>query len=478
VTSLRRMLLSYILGGLAVVLVISGSTVFFVARGNLRTQFDRSLLNRATTFAGLVVEEGAPGESTFELEYDRSLDEADIGVLVRISGEEEGAFAESPGWPKFLHLTPEVATLDGEPVFRDVVLEDGAARFVAIAVRAAWDPGDVPEGSAVGRVITVEVIERTGALHRAQMGVLGAVTVGSLLAVLGATATVWIGVRRGLRPVRELGDAVDRIDTRELRLPERAGTDPAELQPIADAVESLLGRMRDAMERERRFTDAAAHELRTPIAEMKTITDVADRWPEPERVLRALEDARAVVGRMEGLLESLLAISRGATLEDQAREEVRLLPLARRLAHVTSVELERLDLAWSFEGDESAAWFAPRDALESILRNLIENAAEYTDKGGRVRVAAGLSTGSDQGAAVELDIENTPTSLTESDVERFFEPFWRADLSRTDGEHRGLGLAIVDALTRAIGLERSASIGEGGEFRVRLRECPQAERRG
>jgi two-component system sensor histidine kinase QseC len=301
-------------------------------------------------------------------------------------------------------------------------------------------------------------------VRRAETAVLIALAVGGLLAIIGSAVAVWLGIRRGLIPVRRLGRAVEEIDTRELALDDGRGPYPQELRPIVSALEGLLARLRGAMERERRFTDAAAHELRTPIAELKTITDVADRWPEPERLHRSVKDAQIVVRQMEDLLESLLAAARGATADGhQAVEAVNLIPLARAVSAEAAERLHRSDVSWSFEGEDDASWDGPRGVIVALVRNLIDNAAEYTPAGGAVRVRALMN-----GRATAFEVENGPVALEDSEIDRIFEPFWRADASRTDRAHRGLGLSIVESLAAALGLRPTATITPERHLRVRL----------
>lgn len=218
------------------------------------------------------------------------------------------------------------------------------------------------------------------------------------------------------------------------------------------------------MERERRFTDAAAHELRTPIAELRTISDVADRWPEPERLRRSVTEARAIADEMEALLESLLAVARGGkAYESQPAESVMVLPLARSIAESKLEQFRRRGVSCALDGEDDAHWHGPRGAILAILRNLIENAAEYTPDGGSVRISATTNDGS-----TSFAIENGPMSLQPDQAVHIFEPFWRADTARSDREHRGLGLSIVATLADALQLRRDVAVTPERRLRISL----------
>ncbi len=458
--SLRRALFAYILGGLLLVLLLTGVAVYVVARSNLRAQLDEALVARARTFAALVVEE----DGGLEFDYDGSIREEDAGVLVRVTTADGNPVAQSPGWPAELQRPDPMGP--AAPTLRSLRLRTGeAARAVAIAVGAMLDPDDPrAPGERSGQTIVVEVIGRTGSVRAAESAVLGALVAGSLLAAAGTAAAVWIGIRRGLGPVRRLGSELDRIDARDPALPATADTYPEELQPIIAALDELLDRLRAAMQRERRFTDAAAHELRTPIAELRTIADVAARWPDGERLRHCVIETGSIAEEMEALLETLLAAARGGTAyAAHPAESVALLPLARAVAARELDGLHRRSVSCGFQGDENASWIGPRGAILAIVRNVVQNAAEYTADGGAVRISAMTS-----GTSTVFEAENGPVSLRPADVDRMFEPFWRAEESRSDRTHRGLGLSIVASLCDSLNLRRQVALTPDRALRVRL----------
>ncbi len=472
-TSIRRALLVSIVGGLLVVLLACGLVVFLVAGSSLRRQHDEALAARARTFAALVMEEypegsGPASEGPLVFEYTGSLDESELGIMVRVTADDGTVIAESPGWPRDAGPGPS----GQQP--RTVELVPGSpARQVGVSAPASRDPEEIgPDWPAASpRRVTVEVLGRTAPVERAEAALLGALGLGGLLAAVGAGAAVWVGAGRGLAPVRRLSAALDRLGPTQLTMPLRADPTPDELRPIAEAIARLLERLRAAIERERRFTDAAAHELRTPIAELRTIGDVAERWPEPERLRRAVAEARSIAAEMEALLESLLTVARGGGEARAAGtpEPVALLPLARSVADSRLEQAAARGVSWQFEGDEAARWTAPRAAVLAIVRNLIDNAAEYTPDGGSVRVSArAKGNGTSNGAGAVFEVESGPVTLAPSDTERIFEPFWRAEQSRSDRSHRGLGLSIVAALGDALRLERRVAITPGRALRITL----------
>jgi signal transduction histidine kinase len=458
VRSLRRTLVVSILGGVGVVLGVAGAAVYAIARGGLRERFDEALVARARTIAAMVVEEprngGEAGGLVFE--YYGSLRLEDLGVLVRASTGDGKVLAESPGWQEGWSLSPQ---LGSEPVLKGLNLERAAARGAAVAAVATRDPEDVHAGAAEPvpeRTAIVQVVGMLDEVEDTESALAWALVIGGLAGLAGAAVAVCVGVRRGLAPLARLREELAEVDAREPRAVSNAGAYPEELRPVVSTLGELLQRLRAVVERERRFTDAAAHELRTPIAELRTIVDVARKWPDEERMRRGLAEAGAVAEEMGALLEVLLAAARGgAAYAGQEAETVALLPVAREMAGRAVPSGGSRGVSWMFEGDETASWQGPRAAIAAIVRNLVQNAGEYTPAGGSVRVTVGREDG------VVLRIENGPVTLSAADVERMFEPFWRGDASRTDRGHRGLGLAIVTGLCESLGMQAAARLRDG-----------------
>ena len=466
-TTIRGRMLVSLLAGVALVLVASGGTVYFVARITLRSQLRRNVVDRARTFAALVGED----EEGLALDYEGSLAPESLGVWLRVTDDAGEIVAASPAWP--LTQAPRDAPED-EPASTSVRLSTGApAIWAGVRTTARRDDPDeepdTPPLTGPEREVLVEVLASTSSAARAEGAVLLALASGALLACLGVSISVRRIVRQGLLPVSDLAHDVDALDASrpDESLPPRER--PEELAPIAGAIESLLERLHAAMERERRFTDAAAHELRTPIAELALLADVADRYPDTDRVRACVRDARAIARELETLLDALLAAARGVdALDSGPSERVPVLAEARAVLDSLAQRCAERSLRARLEGDESASWTGPRGAVRAIVRNLIDNAVEHSAPGGDVIVRV-----SDTNAGANLTVENPPAALAPEDVPRIFEPFWRSERSRSDRRHRGLGLAVVASLAKGLGLTHSASLLNDGHLRVTI--APRAE---
>ncbi len=301
-------------------------------------------------------------------------------------------------------------------------------------------------------------------------------TLHRLLLRLAATAlVVWLlcglfGKRWALwamSPVREIASAAKNLSPgdRGWRVPKPGTSD--ELDDMADAFNHLLGRLHDAYDRQRRFTGDASHQLRTPLAGILGQLDVAllrERSAEDYR--RALTATRDETRRMRRIVDALLLLARTepGRLIDQSCLELRSwLPgcLSR-----WSGDPRHADLHYDALGCESAWVCADPELLAEALQNLVDNALKYSQRGTPVRVELSCSDGTAQ-----VTVEDRGPGIAAADVERLFEPFFRADAARLAGlPGCGLGLAvashIVEVFAGSITVE--SEVGEGSRFTVRL----------
>ena len=282
------------------------------------------------------------------------------------------------------------------------------------------------------------------------------------IVALTVVGTVAAGVRWGLRPLDELSRRLGGVDGATISTRFEDGGVPTELRPIYLELNRMLERVERMIERERCFADAAAHELRTPLAELRSTAEVAVRWPDAERSLAAPCEALAIGGEMERLVASLLLISRGAAGAVAARVvDTPLAPIVERCLRRTAdpIDAKRLQLSVAVDGRTLAA---SEDAAEIIIRNLIDNAVQYTPAGGGIAI-----TGAGLDGATSLVVENDTEGLTAEDVPRLFEPFCGTEQSHSDREHAGLGLAVVQQMARAAGLTVEAEL-RGRRLRMKV----------
>jgi two-component system sensor histidine kinase QseC len=266
---------------------------------------------------------------------------------------------------------------------------------------------------------------------------LGEALVWPLAAALPALAlAVWLGVGAGLRPLRDLRRDLERRGPGDLA-PLEPSRAPAEIEPLVSELNRLFGRIGAALERERRLTADAAHELRTPLAVLSTHAQIARRASSDAQRNEALDALVAGAERAARLIEQMLTLARLESGQGEgAAQSVALRALARAVladaapfAHGKNIDLE---LA---QGAEVAA---PGHAglLGILLRNLVDNAVRYTPSGGNVRVAVG-----GEGSIARLEVTDDGPGVPPQELGRLGERFHRLAAASETGS--GLGLSIV-----------------------------------
>ena len=268
---------------------------------------------------------------------------------------------------------------------------------------------------------------------------------------LSALATALLGAwaaRSGLRPLRRISAVASGVSAQSLnsRLPEE--NMPPELAEMAHNFNAMLGRLDDSFQRLSAFSADIAHELRTPLSNLLTHTQVTLTRPRPiEDYREALHSNLEELQWMAQLVNDMLYLAKadhGLLIPKReplelGQETDLLLEFFAPLAEDAQVKLSR-DGNARLEGD--------RSMLRRALSNLLDNALRFTPVDGEVRVRI-----VDQPKELRLTVENTGQQISKDLLPRLFDRFYRADPARREGssEHAGLGLAITQSIIRAHG---------------------------
>lgn len=247
---------------------------------------------------------------------------------------------------------------------------------------------------------------------------------------------IWIGIGRGLAPLKKVATEVSRREPAYLE-PIDIGPVPREIRPLASALNDLLQRLARALEMERRFTDDAAHELRTPLAALKTQAQVALRATDQQERTNALSQIIKGVDRASHLLQQMLTLGRLHSAEEQlATDNVNLYQVATGIvADLAPLALAK-QINLTLEGDESARLEVNTVSLELLLRNLIGNAINYTPEQGSVQVQIKASD-----TETEMSVSDSGPGIDPELLKRVFDRFFRIPGQEASG--CGLGLTIA-----------------------------------
>lgn len=252
---------------------------------------------------------------------------------------------------------------------------------------------------------------------------------------------IWVIIGHGLSAIKRVADEVSDREESHLE-PVDLESVPLEVKPLVDELNRLFLRLQQAFEREKRFAADAAHELRTPLAALKTQAQLALKATEPEVLKESLKDLIKGVNRSTRVVEQLLTLSR-IMPETNRLEDIKILDLNRLVAEELAalaplafnkqidIELVEPDVPMKIKGNALV--------LSILIKNLVDNAIRYTPQGGDIRVAIRSI-----GRQIILSVIDSGPGIPLEYRTRVFERFFRVLGTKTTGT--GLGLAIVQKI--------------------------------
>ncbi|MBU0799686.1 MAG: two-component sensor histidine kinase, partial [Alphaproteobacteria bacterium] len=253
----------------------------------------------------------------------------------------------------------------------------------------------------------------------------------ALLFIPAIILAVWLGVSRSLRPVLALSRSVDARHSADLTPVDSHGT-PAEVVPLVQALNRLFSRLSDSFKREREFTDHAAHELRTPLAAMKTQTQVLMKKVGAQPEWRdGLDNLHASIMRATHLIEQLLSMARLQN-ESLALTKADMATCVQEALETVSMTAQDKGMVLSLSVVDHAPIHGHAGSLVMMVRNLLDNAIKYAPPASIIAVTL---------TPHNLTISDNGPGLNDIDKARVFERFVRVDRSGQTGS--GLGLSIA-----------------------------------
>jgi two-component system sensor histidine kinase QseC len=462
--SLRGRLTFWLLAGTGLLLVIGGLILDGVIGSRLRREADISLIEEAKALQTATVQQDGrvwlelvPGADP-EFEPGKKPDyfeiwRADGSVLARsrsLIGRDLPRWGSGTGRPRLFDFTLP----DGRPGRRVEI------RFLPQIEEEAGDAADAGETIRPALpgtpTVTLAVAQGREDLDAFLASLHLTLTLFVLALLAGMAILVKLAVGRGLAPLDGLARRLETLDAGSLGEPLVIADAPAELASTIERLNALLARLRESFERERTFSANLAHELRTPLAELRAVTDVALKWPE-ELAADTLEEIHGIGLQMERVVVNLLALARCDGRQDAVElSEVPLRELAVGCWNAVAAEAAAEEMRLALEIPGGLTLVTDREKLGLILANLFANAVAHGAPGSTVTCGAAVA-----GDEIAIEVSNPAPELAAADLPRLFDRFWRRDAARSGGRHAGLGLSLVAALCEALGLRREARLHEG-----------------
>ncbi len=475
--SLRWKLIVGILTGITLLLAVGGAVAYLNTKERLRTEFDRSLVQRAVSLAAMIEEEAGrlqigwleiqnnPPGHLAGIDY-YSVWKKENGEVVTASLDMNGEGLPRFGGPL---AKPELRDiiLPGNRSGRCVGIEFEAHRGLPGVIDDDDEPGIAragdeakPQGPLVVQLVIAKadtVAPTLAAIQRSLIGLWAGCT------ALGGLIIWWI-VRRGLRPLEQLKAQIGGLEEGVAGQRIVLARQPAELEPVTRELNCLLERIEKTLVRERTLTSNVAHELRTPIAGLLSTLEVTlSRLRSPEQYRESTQECFDIAKRMHWLVNNLLSITRieagNVQLHNQLVTIENTLPEWWR-PFAPRAEDRGLRVAWELE--PGAQLETDPEFLRVVVTNLFDNAVSYTPEGGTICIGA-RSDGT-------ISVANQAVDLNAEVIEHVFDPFWRNSGARDgDGAHAGLGLSLCKKIIELLGGRISAWIKEPERvFVVRL----------
>ncbi len=359
---------------------------------------------------------------------------------------------------------PVGSFLTGYPDLALVVAPPGGVAFAdglydGVSIRSATLMREVSTG-ATSIPFAVTVAESTRARAALARAILLRSALRLAVLMLGVATIVWVAVTVALRPLERLGEAITERSPDDLR-PVTADT-PEEVQPLVVAINLFMDRLQTALGALRNFTGNASHQLRTPLAVVRTQLALIDRSARPDDAAAASDKAKSALERAERVLAHLLVLARvDASAGSAILTAVDLVAVTKEIISemVPAALLQEIDLG--YEGPGTAEVAADPILLSELLRNLVTNAINYSGRRAFVTVRVKM-----QNDLVELDVEDNGPGLSEKQLATALQsgrdssrPMPHLVKDTTNG--MGLGLVVAAEISNLFGsrlrLDRSPS---------------------
>lgn len=290
----------------------------------------------------------------------------------------------------------------------------------------ALQSGDVWIFAAEKDEVRQEMVSELGT------SILAPLLIGGLLMLIAVNFVLTMN----MTALRELADRISKREPESLAQIELAQT-PVELAPIVRELNELLDRVQAAFEREKRFIDAAAHEIRTPIAALQIHVQNALRAENLQERENSLAEALVGLQRTTKVAEQLLSFSRiTARVDSEKFQVIALDRICRDVIADQEPLLAQRGQTIGFDGQPDCMVSCDQYKIQRLLQNLIDNASQYGRPDGDIQVELDKQDG-----RVELRVANDGEPVPEDEVEKIFAPYYRVPGNTAPGS--GLGLAIV-----------------------------------
>jgi two-component system heavy metal sensor histidine kinase CusS len=441
--SLATRLTLWYAGTAFVIAFLAIGALYIVLERSLERETDVSLMDRLQDFK--LVLRNATDMSSQDLQ-DELTEEASIRrvtpIYYRVIDDDGSLQGESAGFQDVVdsHLFPKPVISDNPPIIAVTSRSGVPLRITSLYV---VEPGEGGKRHVVQAAMNVSWNEKLLVTYRQRLWM-------ALACVLVASVAGGYQIaRRGMRPIREITLTARSVGSAEMGARIDASQMPAEVASVAVEFNAMLDRLKTFFERLERFSADIAHELRTPVNNIRSATQIALSRPRSQAEYRdIIENISEELDRLIRIIESLLFLARA----EDPRHQIRPEPL--NLTHELEIVRDFYEIAASEAGVmlavESPAIVegkVDRTLFQRAVGNLIQNAIVHTPRGGHITLRALRENGQ-----VIVDVTDTGCGVDARHLPHLFDRLYRVDADRSSRlGGAGLGLAIVKSIAQSHG---------------------------
>ncbi len=420
-------------------------------------EFDKSMVNKSHFLISLVDEDIEAVDFDFADEFMPEFSGKNDPEYFQLWHENK-VFERSKTLDLFeVNTLPEVAVSLNESKINNIILPDGrSGRMITIKFMPQVD-SDIREEFGISvaefekrqQPMTLAYALSNEDLEQTLWFVDIIFVLSSLIAVFAVRFIVYKVVESGLKPLEKLNSEIKTINlTSETGTISTEGL-PEELLPIASSINHFLNENKILYAREKRVTSDIAHELKTPIAELISLSEIALKFPQDKQISETFtEDVLSISERLKRIVNSILLLQKSTKTGELKVNSMNI----EELVHLILLRENKMNRDVEVVTSPDVSDIVTNEfAVDTILTNLISNALHYSPSNSKVSI---LICKSNDLTQTIVTITNTSVyQYSEHELSQFFEPLWQKDQSRTSSQRFGLGLAIVKSYCDSINVD-------------------------
>ena len=453
--SIKRKLVNNISAVISVILFTIFLTVDLSVDTWVEDQFNQSLTNKANYLKTLVEDDNNVVEFDFAGEFMSEYEAADATEFYQLWHGRD-VFERSDSLELYENANlPFLEMPINESKIIDYELPNGRDGRALISHFVAQKDDRNPTHSAVFNTMTLAIAAPTAELNKVLIIIDVVFILTCVLGVFGVRYLVTRIVNKGLHPLHNLNDQIKLLDITGVAQTIESDFKVEEIEPIRNELNKFITVNQQLYSNEKRLTSDIAHELKTPIAELISLSEVAIRYPDDRRISDTYtSDVLNISQRMKTIVSNLLLLQRSSSSAMQLNaQNIILNNLVNQIVDELTFKHPTIKARLNNEITDEFTLNADEFSLNTILCNLIDNALFYGLPEAPIKLTA-VNNSTNMTISVSNKV-NKP--LSDEQLTAIFDPLYQLDSSRTNNQRHGLGLSIVQSLCNLNGFTIKAS---------------------